>query len=75
MIDTNHLATCMGAICDKDLSRNPIVSFDLEQSGITREHLRDTSSKAGWMGPKPFFENAPDRDSPMWKHMVENRDT
>jgi len=73
MSDANHLATCMGAICDKDMSQNPIAWFDLEQSGITREHLQDTSSKAGWIGQKPRFENAPDRNSPMWKHMLENR--
>ncbi len=75
MPEPDHLAACMSFICHKDLSRNPVAWFYLEMDGLTRELLQEASKSDDWTGSRPYFENAPDRNSPMWKHMVENRET
>lgn len=68
---SRYLAVCMSAICDKLMSRNPAAWFDLEQEGHTRESMKKRVDAGEWLGPPPVFENAPDRDDPMWQFMLE----
>lgn len=64
------LTGCMAAICDPEMSTNPVAWFELEQAGLTREHLKEVSEGGDWMGPKPVFNNAPSRDDAMWKYLA-----
>ena len=71
--EQHHLAHCAVLICEREAAQNPIPWFDLEQAGVTREVLQDMVDKGQWLGPRPLFEMAPDRDGGMWKYMLENR--
>ena len=65
-----ELVASIGAICDPGLSTNPVAWFNLHIAGMTVDLLRQVSSETGWIGPKPLFENAPDQNGAMWKHLV-----
>ncbi len=66
-----HIVTCMIAICDPCMSKNPVAWFDLHKEGITRELLSDIVNDGVFQGPPPLFENAPPYDDVMWKFLVE----
>jgi len=69
---TKQLVTCMAAICGPIFSTNPVAWYELEKAGITRESMKEQVDRGEWRGPAPVFENAPDRDSDIWKYMVDN---
>lgn len=70
---SKHLVPCLDFICNPQLATNAVAWFDLEQAGLTREALKTASEKAEWKGPKPLFDKAPDRDSPIWKFLLEGK--
>ena len=70
-----HLAVCIMTVSDPRSSKNPVAWFDLEKAGVTREIMAENLANGTWMGPQPLFEDASDRESEVWKLMVEKAAT
>ncbi len=65
----SDLVACIRAICHPDHSRNPLAWHRLHRAGLTVDLLRRASDRPVWKGQKPFFENAPQPDDPMWQQL------
>jgi hypothetical protein len=70
----DNMTAALGAVCDPDMSRNPVAWHRLHKAGLTVELLKEVSEGDTWLGPKPFFQNAPDQNGAMWKYLESRND-